>query len=73
MDGTLKGYFVDLLDELSRVGNFNYTLTELPTSVPNGRNENNPTALTNELYRRVSCFHMHVNSHIYRIQDFFFG
>ncbi|KAI2803308.1 hypothetical protein RDWZM_001382 [Blomia tropicalis] len=56
VDGTLKGYFVDLLDELSRVGNFNYTLTELPTSVPNGRNENNPTALTNELYRRRADF-----------------
>ncbi|KAI7692629.1 hypothetical protein SSS_07454 [Sarcoptes scabiei] len=55
IDGKLKGYFVDLLDELASVGHFNYTLTDSASQDnPNDGFQNRPTGLINDVYRNVS-------------------
>lgn len=57
-DEKLKGFFVDLLDELSQIGKFNYTLSDLnlPTTASSGLYENTPNGLINELYRHHADF-----------------
>jgi len=56
--GKLRGFFVDLLDELAQIGNFNYTLKDLslPNQVTSGLYENTPNGLINELYRHHADF-----------------
>ena len=53
--GKLKGYYVDLLDVLAQIGNFNYTLLALEVSnMTQSWSKNTPNWLINEMYRYVS-------------------
>lgn len=53
--GKLKGYFVDLLDEMATIGNFNYTLLDSGIQEnPNDNYQSRPTGLIGEVYHSVS-------------------
>lgn len=55
MNGKLTGYFVDLLNEMAQIGNFNYTLTDsVNQDSTNDGFQSRPTGLINEVFRNVS-------------------
>lgn len=52
--GEIKGYYVDLLDELALIGKFNYTLTDIKErNDTRDQQRGIANVLVNELYRNV--------------------